>query len=283
MTNKPKRPIIRYYGGKWRLASWIISHFPKHRIYVEPYGGAGSVLLQKPRSYAEIYNELDEEVVSLFEVVRDKEKGAELKRLLKLTPYARKEFENSYIKSNDPIEQARRTIVRAFMGYGSDSVTRNDKTGFRANNLCSGTFSSSDWKTYPDALKGITERMQGVVIESLPALDIIKKYDSDITLFYVDPPYLPGTCYMRLYSSTYRHTMTIDDHKLLAEVLLNLKSMVVLSGYSSELYNELFKDWTLLKNSHVGQAGNNKGSKINTECLWISPNTVTNYRLEFKD
>src|SRR5690606_6837914 len=97
------RPIIRYHGGKWRIAPWIISHFPEHRVYVEPFGGGGSVLLRKPRSYAEVYNDLDGEIVNLFRVARDC--GDELIRSVELTPFARDEFMLAYEETEDPIEQ----------------------------------------------------------------------------------------------------------------------------------------------------------------------------------
>lgn len=101
------------------LAPRIIEHFPEHRCYVEPFGGGGSVLLRKPRSYAEVYNDLDGEIVNLFTVARDR--GDELVRLLELTPFSRDEFQQSYEPTDDPLEQARRTIARSFMGFGSNA------------------------------------------------------------------------------------------------------------------------------------------------------------------
>ena len=129
MNTKAKRPMLRYHGGKWRLAPWIISVFPEHRIYVEPYGGGASVLLRKARSYAEVYNDLDGEVVNVFRVVRDH--GPCLKEKLYYTPFSRDEFKRSYEETDDPIERARRTIARSFMGFGSNAVTaKNGMTGF---------------------------------------------------------------------------------------------------------------------------------------------------------
>lgn len=110
------------------LAPWIISHFPEHRVYVEPFGGGASVLLRKPRSYAEIYNDLDSEIVNLFRMVRDR--GAELAKLLTLTPYAREEYGTLH-DDDDPMEKARRTVIRSFMGFSSTSIHRN--TGFRSD------------------------------------------------------------------------------------------------------------------------------------------------------
>jgi len=90
----PTRPVVRWHGGKWLRAPWIITHFPPHRVYVEPFGGGGSVLLRKPRAYAEVYNDLDNEVVDLFRVLRDRELATRLIELLRLTPFARAEFED---------------------------------------------------------------------------------------------------------------------------------------------------------------------------------------------
>lgn len=161
---EPTRPLVRYHGGKWLLADWIISHFPAHRCYVEPFGGGGSVLIRKPRSHAEIYNDLDGEIVNLFRVVRDH--GQQLREKLELTPFAREEFEVSYLDAPDPIEQARRTVMRSFMGFGSNvfKLTRQGKrerTGFRACSTRSGTTPAEDWRNYPHALPAIIDRLRG--------------------------------------------------------------------------------------------------------------------------
>jgi len=118
------RPLIRYFGGKSRISRWVVSSFPKHKIYTEAYGGAASVLLRKDRAYAEIYNDLNGEIVNLFKVVRDQ--GPELLRRLQLTPFSRQEMLEAYDHSVDAVEQARRTIVKANMGHGSDSLYREN-------------------------------------------------------------------------------------------------------------------------------------------------------------
>lgn len=165
-----KRPILRWHGGKWILANWIIQHLPKHRVYVEPFGGAGSVLLRKPRSYAEVYNDLDGEVVNLFRVAR--ERGDELRRALELTPFARDEFALSYEPTEDPVEQARRTVARSFMGFGSNSHSK--ATGFRANSNRSGTTPAHDWRNYPEAFVAVIERLRGVCIENRDAVEVMQ-------------------------------------------------------------------------------------------------------------
>src|SRR3954466_7106373 len=98
-----RRPVLRWHGGKWKLAPWIISHFPPHRIYVEPFGGAASVLLRKTPAFSEIYNDLDGEAVNLFQVLRRPADAGRLIELLELTPFARAEFEDSYAECEDPV------------------------------------------------------------------------------------------------------------------------------------------------------------------------------------
>lgn len=101
-----KHPVIRYHGGKFRLAPWVIGHFPDHRCYVEPFGGAASVLMRKERSYAEVYNDLDSEVVNLFTVLRDAQLNEKLQLACKLTPYSRDEFKLASEPATDPVEKA---------------------------------------------------------------------------------------------------------------------------------------------------------------------------------
>lgn len=126
MSGRVTRPVLRYHGGKWRLAPWIIQHFPPHRTYVEPYGGAASVLMRKPRSYAEVYNDLDGEVCSLFRVLREPASAVELRRLVALTPFARDEFALSYVPSPDPIEYGarKRTEVLWLNPAAADRVSQ---------------------------------------------------------------------------------------------------------------------------------------------------------------
>ena len=179
MSASPTRPICRYHGGKWILADWIIGYFPKHRVYVEPFGGAGSVLLQKPRCYAEIYNDLDGEMVNLFRMVRDR--GSELRRLLELTPFARDEYRLSFDVCEDPMELARRTMVRSFMGFGSNALCRDIKSGFRSNSNRSGTVPAHDWRNFPTAMDGLIERLRGVCIENADASEIMRRHDGKET------------------------------------------------------------------------------------------------------
>lgn len=257
------RPLLRYHGGKWVLAPRIIGFFPKHRIYVEPYGGGGSVLLRKARSFSEIYNDLDQEVVNVFRVTRDH--GPALVRALELTPFSRTEFEGAYEPTSDDVEAARRTIIRAFMGFGSDGVHSDNVTGFRGKSQRSGTTPAHDWANYPPALRAIVERLRAVVIECKPALEVIEKYDSPDSFFYVDPPYPHDTRVRVDAARGYRHEMTDDDHRALAERLHRVQGTVIVSGYPCELYDrELYPDWR-----RVEMAAHADGARDRTEVLWM--------------
>lgn len=257
-----KRPVLRYFGGKFLLAPWIISHFPKHRVYVEPFGGAASVLMQKPRAYAEIYNDLDDRIVNVFRVLQSRELSAELLRLMELTPFARKEFELCKEGSLNPVEDARRTIIRSFMGFGSDSVCEPSRaTGFRSNSNRSGTTPAHDWINYLPAIDQFTERLQGVVIESIDAIDALRKFDSLETLFYVDPPYVTDT---RKRVKAYRFELNDDQHLKLISNLQSLKGMVLLSGYAHPIYETL--NW-----QRIDRKAFSHGAGERTESLWLNP------------
>jgi DNA adenine methylase len=269
--NAPTRPVLRWHGGKWKLAPWIISHFPKHRVYVEPFGGAASVLLRKERSYAEIYNDLDSEAVNLFRVLRNEASAAMLVDRLRKTPFAREEFEGSYHIAADPVEAARQFIVRSFMGFGSNGHNPRRKTGFRHNSNRSGTTPAQDWANYPDCLEDIVERLRGVVIDNRNACEVMSAGDEPHTLHYVDPPYLPETRSLKnpydlTYAGMYAHEMTAADHDALLAHLRSLEGMVLLSGYASPRYEAALPDWR-----RVEVSAHADGSRDRTEVLWINP------------
>jgi DNA adenine methylase len=269
-TIEVPRPIVRWHGGKWRLAPWIISHFGPHRTYVEPFGGGYSVGLRKPRTYADVWNDLDGELVNLFRVLRDPARSAELIRQLELTPFAREEFQAAYEPSEEPVERARRLLARSFMGHGSDGASGIYRTGFRANSNRSGTTPAHDWANYPDCLKLAVERLRGVVIESRPALDVALKHDSRETLHYVDPPYLHETRSRANRrpdnGGVYRHELTDDEHAALLHGLQRLEGMVVLSGYASDLYDAQLGGWR-----RVDRRAHADGALERTEVLWLNP------------
>lgn len=264
-TEQPvKRPLVRYHGGKWMMGPKIIAHFPAHRIYTESFGGGGSILLRKQRSYSEIYNDLDGEIVNLFRVVRDR--GDELVRAIELTPFSRDEFLGSYTPSDDPLEQARLTMARSFMGFGSASAS-GAKTGFRSNSNRSGTTPAHDWRNYPGCLAATIDRLRGVVIENKDACAVMADHDTPETLHYVDPPYVFETrsnanpyC-----KKGYKHEMTDEQHRELAKFLRTLKGCVILSGYACPLYDqELYPDWRRTEFPALAD-----GARERVEVLWM--------------
>ena len=268
MTESPTRPALRYHGGKWMLAPWIIGFFPAHRVYAEPFAGAASVLLRKPRSYAEVYNDLDGEVCNLFRVLRDEDLAPKLAEQLRLTPFAREEFLGAYVATDEPVERARRTVIRSFMGFGTTTL-RHSRTGFRSKGLRAGQPPQVDWTNYPGHVDQLTNRLRGVVIENRPAEDLIRHQDSQETLFYADPPYVHDTRSSIKTGShagtAYRHEMTDEDHTRLAEVLTAARGMVVLSGYHSPLYDELYAGWERRERECLSD-----GAQPRTEVLWLN-------------
>ena len=263
----PTRPVLRWHGGKWLLAPWIISFFPEHRVYCEPFGGAASVLIRKPRSYAEIYNDLDDDVVNLFRVLRSS-RYSELVHNLIHTPFARSEFRAAYEHSDDPVEAARRLIIRSFMGFGSDGHNGARPTGFRANSNRSGTTPAHDWANYSEALELVIWRLEGVVVENRPAIEVMAQCDAPATLHYVDPPYIWETRSKARNSSrkNYRHELSNDDHEKLLSFLDGLQGMVVLSGYPHPLYDGALKHWQRHERKALAD-----GARERTEVLWLNP------------
>lgn len=268
------RPILRWHGGKWLQARYILPFFPRHRVYTETYGGAWSVGMQKPRSYAEIWNDLDDELVNLFRVLRDAHLGAELHAQLQLTPFARTEFDLAYMPTRRRVERARRLIIRSFMGHGSDGACGVYRTGFRACSNRSGTTPAHDWANYALAVPAMIERLRGVVIERRPAIQVLKRHDAPDALHFVDPPYLHETR-TRTHrrpdnGGVYRHEMTNLQHAELLGTLCELQGMVVLCGYPSSLYDDTLAGWTKIERESRAD-----GARPRIEVLYLNQACVT--------
>ena len=263
------KPLMRYHGAKWRLAPWIISHFPQHHCYVEPFGGSAAVLISKEPSSREVYNDKNFEIVNLFNVIRDDQMRTELLRLLVMTPYSRTEFEFAKeVGQNDtPVMTALKLLVRAQMGFGSAGATRGN-TGFRLDTARGGTSLQSLWSELPTNVLEVTERLRNVIIENTDAYKVIKQHDRSNTLFYLDPPYTLDT---RTNKDSYgKFEMREFEHTRLLELTLKSKGMFVISGYDNELYNDTLAGWT--KSSRQTAISSHNGSGKRTEVLWISPN-----------
>lgn len=250
--------LVRYHGGKVRMADRIINLFPEHQTYIEPFGGGAAVLLAKARCKLEVYNDLDGDMVTLFRVLR--ESPEDLASTIALTPFAREEHVLSYKEAGTDLERARRVLVRSHFGHGSSGIHRS--TGFRAAGLRAGTLPVHSWLSLPDTIRDAAERMRGVVIEQRPAVQVMQAHDSPDAVHYVDPPYLPET---RDKGRDYRHEMTRNDHIELLECLRSLRGAVVLSGYASPLYDEALHDWRRLEVSALADRAGKR-----TEVIWCS-------------
>lgn len=268
-TTAPRRPVLRYHGAKWRLAPWVISHFPKHSTYVEAFAGAAGVLMRKPVAEAEVLNDLDDRIVRVFRVLRDPVLSEELRRSLELTPFSRSEFEAAYRPppEGNEVEAVRRIIVLSFMGFGSDTIGRGYRTGFKCQGGGRGrNFPSVSWANYPEQIPAFCERLRAVVLENDDACKVMKRVNSPTTLHYVDPPYLLETRTASYGRHGYRFEFPDHEHRRLALTLRSLRGMVVLSGYPSPLYDELFGDWARREKATIAER-----AAPRTEVLWLNP------------
>ncbi|MFB7647172.1 DNA adenine methylase [Streptomyces sp. NPDC056084] len=254
------KPPVPYFGSKQRVAPWIVGLPPAHRHYVEPYSGGLSVLLAKAPSRMETVNDLDGELMTFWRVLRDR--PAELLRACSLTPHSRAEQLAAYEPAGDEVETARRVWIKLTQGRGGTLR----RTGWRQYIDPAGTATSMPGclDGYLDRMAAAVERLHGVSLEALPALEVIGKYGRhEQTLLYVDPPYLGST---RSFAN-YRHEMRAEaEHRELAAALAECGAAVVLSGYHSPLYDELYEGWHRCE--RAARADNATRDRARTEVLW---------------
>lgn len=264
------KAVMKYPGSKWSLANWIISQFPKHHSYLEPFFGSGAVLFNKPRSRIETVNDLDGNVINLFQWVKnDPEK---LAHEIYWTPYARQVYEDAFAAvPEDSLQKAVNFYIRLNMGHGFR--TNGEKVGWK--NDIQGrerAYASQDWCNLPEKIMQAAGRLRGVQIECRPAVEIIKKFNYENVLIYCDPPYMLET----RHGKQYRCEMDYKAHEELLESLLQHKGYALISGYGTKLYQDMLGSWGRMETTcHSQTCGKKK------EVLWM--NFQPDYQMTFFD
>lgn len=236
-----------WYGGKYSHLDWLLPLLPESQHYCEPFGGSAAVLINRSPSPVETYNDLDGDVVNFFKVLR--ERRDDLIEAIGLTPFSREELKIAVNNNGGhitDIERARRFFIRARQTRtGMAQVSREGRWAHCL--LCSRSgmgAAVSRWLGSVEGLPEIAQRLLRVQIENAPAIEVIKRYDSDKTLFYCDPPYPHET---RGDSNMYAFEMSDSEHTELAEVLREVKGKVAVSSYDCKLMDRLYKGWNKIE------------------------------------
>ena len=254
------KAVTKYPGSKWSIADWIIQFFPEHHSYVEPFFGSGAVLFNKPRSNIETVNDLDDNVINLFEwIKKDPEK---LAHEIYYTPYARKVYDDAFASvPENSLQKAVNFYIRLNMGHGFR--TNGENVGWK--NDVQGrerAYASQNWSHLPEKIMQAAERLRGVQIENRPALDVIQRFNYKNVLVYLDPPYMPDV----RHGKQYRHEMYEEkSHRRLLEAAREHKGPVLISGYETELYNDMLAGWHREETTCYSQVCSKK-----KEILWMN-------------
>ncbi len=260
-----KSPVNRM-GGKYYLTSWLSQYIPAHVCYVEPFAGAGHLLFSKKPSQVEIINDVDGHLIGLFRVIQHPEKRRALVERLNYMPYSRQLWQDirmNWKQGNIPQDEIER--VSQWFYLNRTCFSGDQKHGGFAIPSTTGRNTAQSYHNAIDGIEHIGERLRGVTIECLPYDEVIRRYDSDGSLFYVDPPYLGAEGY-------YGDSFGQNDHYKLAELLHGIKGMAMISHYQNSLYDELYQGWhryeyQAFKGSHKSTG---EAKPVTTEILYTN-------------
>lgn len=274
--------IFKYPGSKWSIADWVIQHFPEHHSYLEPFFGSGAILFNKKRSPIETVNDLDGYVTNLFSWIRDNPE--KLARMVYWIPYSRDSYDEairickSDLKAGNKAESlvsAAAFCAKTMMGYGFR--TNESKVGFKRDiQGREAAYAANGWKNLPDKILKAAERLRGIQIENRPAVHLIREFQYPNVLVYADPPYVLSS--RSCPRAMYKHEMTDDDHEELLDVLEKHPGPVIISGYSSELYDSRLSGWHREEKFTRDQIGQKK-----KEVIWMNFEPHVQQQLSFCD
>jgi DNA adenine methylase len=263
-------PAFAYYGGKVGMSRQIVAMLPPHRVYIEPFAGSLAVLFAKPPAQHEIVNDLDRAIVTFYRVLR--EQPLELARVCRLTPHARSEFDAADCDAAglSDLEVARRWFCRVGQSFAK---TGNTRTGW--------SVTTARTQSVPATILGrikrfeaLAARLQHVSIECCDAADLISRLATPDAVVYLDPPYVGSSRMSATKRSGIDYRCELDDvgHRRLAEAARATSARVLVSGYPSQLYDELFGDWCKVDVNVTAYSSNrSKASRsLRTERLWAN-------------
>lgn len=232
-----------WYGGKFSHLDFLAPLIPTDAThFCDVFGGSAAVLMNVGPFPVETYNDLDSELVNFFETLRNQ--GPKLIKAIGLTPFSREELVRACTPEDglSKLERARRFYIRA--RQTRTGLAQTSSEGRWAHCVLTSRAGMSGavsrWLGSVEGLSEIAQRLQRVQIENAPALEVIQRYDTPDTVFYVDPPYVHSA---RGDAAAYGYEMTDSDHEELAGVLRTVRGRVVLSGYRTDLYDRLYRQW----------------------------------------
>lgn len=260
---------FHYYGGKMGIVQWILDLMPPHTTYVEPFGGAAAVLLAKQPAKIEIYNDLDHAVYGFFKLLKDPAKAKLLRHHLELTPYSREIYDDLVERFESITDEIDKAV--AFVIIANQSRNGQFGAGWKVSALRD---TAQLYFRGLDCIETAVRRFRGVHVENRDFENVIRRYDTASTLYYLDPPYVATT---RVTPKAYRHEMTVADHERLLNTVKQVQGMVMLSGFSGPQYEEALQGWerhekTVYCSSSAAKKGNNESrNKYRTEVIWLNP------------
>lgn len=261
-----------YPGSKTTYAGWIIDHIPEHHLYVEPFGGAASVLVAKPRSDIEVYNDLNGDCVDFFRAVRDR--PDELERWVEHTPYSRQLFEE-YVESypdwpEDLVERAGRFAYTQTAAFGNKGIIANSSTFKVAKGGSDENVGANRWSSKASHIEPLSKRFEGVTIEKLDYGELVEKYDHEDAFFYFDPPYVDvGDDYYQTEDGGFDHTRFVNTlHDLEGKWLVSYDQNIPPG----------FEDYRTVSRTKVATMSAQTPEKVETLTMNFDPDNTPMFR-----
>jgi DNA adenine methylase len=261
-------PPLKWHGGKHYLAGRIVGLMPPHLHYVEPFAGGLAVLLAKdPEGVSEVANDRNAELTNFWHVLQGEDTFPRFQRVVEAVPFSEVEWREAgeQLGDPDPVTRAVAFFVRcrqSLAGRMDGFAPLSRRRTRRGRNE-----QASAWQSAVEGLPAVHARLWRVAILDRPAVEVIRQQDGPGTLFYCDPPYLPGT---RAAPEVYGHEMTEADHRELLDVLRQCQGKVMLSGYASALYDAALAGWTRHAFDLPNNAAGGKAKDRETEALWCN-------------